>query len=210
MVIVENISPLAKGAEAEVYLTEFLGRKAIAKVRCSKRYRVPELDQEIRTSRTKTEARLMRETRKAGIRTPMIYDVDLKGSKIVMEEVKGKKVKDILDHDPSSAADICRMIGSTVADLHNNNISHGDLTTSNMILTDDGAICLIDMSMGRTAAELEDLGVDIRLLERAFASAHPKLPDAFSSLMSSYLLRVKEPDRLLKKLQEIKDRGRYT
>ncbi len=206
----EGTSSIDRGAEAEISQIDFMGRRAISKTRAPKGYRVAELDNNIRATRTRTEARLMREARKVGIRTPIIYDIDTKEFRIVMEEVQGKKVKDVLDQEPDSINDVCIEIGRTIAHLHNHHISHGDLTTSNMIFTSDGRICLIDMSMGSTMAELEDIGVDIRLLERAFISAHPELTDGFSKLMDSYINNVNEPDKILNKLQEIKDRGRYT
>lgn len=199
-----------KGAEAEIFPTTFLGRPAVIKIRSSKGYRIPELDQKIRTTRTKNEVRLMRDARRAGIRTPMIYDIDPELCTITMEEIKGRMIKDVLDRDPGSATKICCMTGKTLADLHNAGMCHGDLTTSNMILTDDGTICLIDMSMGKTRADLEDIGVDIHLLERAFSSAHPKLSDAFDELMKTYLKNKNDPKELLIKLDEIKNRGRYT
>lgn len=202
--------PIAKGAEATIYPIEFLGRDALKKSRAPKRYRAVELDNELRASRTRNEARVMKETRRAGIRTPVVYDVDLCEFTITMENVKGRRIKEILDEEPSSAAGICRMIGKTVADIHNSGICHGDLTTSNMIFTDDGKICLIDMSMGRTKAELEDMGVDVHLLERAFTSAHPELNEAFDELMASYVERKSDPEQLRRKLEEIKNRGRYT
>jgi len=201
---------IAKGAEAEIFTSCFLGRDVLVKIRSPKRYRVEELDEELRSSRARNEARLMREARKAGVRTPIIYSIDLKECSITMERIKGIMVKEKLEQDPQLATEICRMIGSTVAKLHNSGICHGDLTTSNMILTDDDMICLLDLSMGRTKAELEDIGVDVRLLERAFSSAHPDLPEAFDELMHSYLSIKKEPERLLHKIEEIKNRGRYT
>jgi TP53 regulating kinase-like protein/N6-L-threonylcarbamoyladenine synthase/protein kinase Bud32 len=201
---------IAKGAEAEIFDSCFLGRDALVKIRSPKRYRAAALDEELRSSRTKNEARLMKEARKAGVRTPVVYNIDLREFSITMEKVNGVMVKEKLERDPNSASEVCRMIGSTVADLHNSGICHGDLTTSNMILTEDGRICLIDLSMGKTKAGLEDIGVDVHLLERAFTSAHPNLPEAFSELMSSYVKRKKESEKVLNKVEEIKGRGRYT
>jgi len=201
---------IAKGAEAEIFVSSFLGRDSIVKIRSPKRYRAAELDDELRLSRTKNEARLMKESRKAGVRTPVVYDIDLKECSITMEKINGIKVKEKLDADPGSAGDICREIGRTIANLHNSEICHGDLTTSNMIIADDGRICLIDLSMGRTKAELEDIGVDVHLLERAFTSAHPDLTDAFSLLIESYLSAKNDPEAVLRKIDEIKNRGRYT
>jgi len=205
-----DAAQIAKGAEAEIYVSCFLGRNALVKVRSPKRYRVSELDSAIRSSRTKNEAKLMKEARKAGVRTPAIYDIDLKEFSITMENVMGVRVKDELDRSPSAATEICREIGGTVADLHNSGICHGDLTTSNMILTEDRRICLIDLSMGKTNAELEDIGVDIHLLKRAFVSAHPDLAGAFGELMKAYSETKSEPERVLHKVEEIEGRGRYT
>lgn len=203
-------SGMAMGAEALIEPMDYLGRSAVVKTRPPKGYRLPELDARIRSARTRSEARIMHEARKAGVRTPCIYDLDLKSCSIVMERVEGSSVKDYLDAHPDEADEVCAGIGSTVARLHNAGICHGDLTTSNMIREPSGRICLIDMSMGKTRAELEDIGVDLRLLERAFASAHVDLPEAFKVLMSSYYADVPNPKAVMRKLEDIKNRGRYT
>lgn len=202
--------PIAEGAEGKVYRSSYLGRDTVVKVRTPKRYRVPELDRRIRSHRIRSEARLIREARSAGIRTPMIYDVDTVECSITMEAVRGTTVKEHLDKCPEDAEKICRMIGSTVARLHNARISHGDLTTSNMILTEDGRLCLIDFSMGASLVGVEDMGVDLRLLERAFTSAHPGLKDAFNMITEEYCRTKTDSEEVMKKVEEIKERGRYT
>ena len=181
---------MAMGAEAVIEPTEFLGRAAVIKTRPPKGYRLPELDIHIRSTRTRSEARIMHEARS--------------------ERVDGSPVKEYLDSHPDEADDVCAEIGSTIARLHNTGICHGDLTTSNMVREPSGRICLIDMSMGKTRAELEDIGVDLRLLERAFSSAHVDLPEAFEKLMSSYYGNVPNPKAVMKKLEDIRNRGRYT
>lgn len=198
-----------RGAEAIISTGEFLGRRSLIKTRPAKAYRHPDLDSRIRSSRTRNEARILHEARSAGIRTPCIYDIDLKECSITMELVDGETVKDALDRNPGSAVDVCTRIGETVARLHSARICHGDLTTSNMILC-EGEICLIDFSMGCNHAEMEDMGVDIRLLERAFASAHTGLTEAFDAMMESYYGNIPEPDRMRKKVDDIRNRGRYT
>ncbi len=200
----------AEGAEARIEGTDYMGLDAVRKVRPPKGYRIRELDSRIRSSRTRSEARVMREARAAGVRTPCVYDVDPVECSIVMERIRGEVVKDHLDRCPGDAPRVCREVGRTVARLHSAGICHGDLTTSNMILCGDGTVCLIDMSMGRTSAELEDIGVDLRLLERAFSSAHAGLPEAFAELMDEYLSKVEDPDAVTRKLEEIRSRGRYT
>lgn len=201
---------VATGAEGSVYETQYLGRDAVVKVRSPKGYRVPELDRRIRSQRIKSEARIIREARSAGIRTPMIYDVDTVGCAITMEKIAGTTIKEYLDGHPEDTERICGLIGTAIARLHNHRLCHGDLTTSNMILADSGELCVIDFSMGSSSVGIEDMGVDIRLMERAFNSAHPEIKGAFGYIMDAYCREKTDSEQILRKVQEIKDRGRYT
>jgi TP53 regulating kinase-like protein/N6-L-threonylcarbamoyladenine synthase/protein kinase Bud32 len=78
-----------------------------------------------------------------------------------------------------------------------------------MIVT-DGEVSLIDFSMGSSRVTLEEIGVDVRLLERAFTSAHPGMEGLFEALMGSYYSTVDEPEKVRKKVEDIRNRGRYT
>lgn len=198
------------GAEAVVTYGQYLGRAAVTKTRPRKGYRHPELDQNLRTHRTKNEARVMREARLSGVRTPTIYDVDHHDGRIVMEHISGRKVKDIIDNEPTLVEDVCVMIGEAVAKLHNARICHGDLTTSNMILTDSGELCIIDFSLGSIKCDIEEMGVDIRLLERGFASAHSRSEKAFETIMESYRNNMTRSKEVIKRVEVIKNRARYT
>ena len=64
--------------------------------------------------------------------------------------------------------------------------------------------------MGCSKATLEDIGVDVRLLERAFGSAHAGMDEAMDAMMSAYFANVPDADAVRKKLEDIKNRGRYT
>lgn len=201
---------ISRGAEAVIYSSEYHGRDAILKVRPPKGYRHPDLDLRLRTSRTRNEVRIMRSARAAGVRSPVVYDVDLDNSCIVMEYLKGRKVKNILDKCPSEADTICAKIGETVAKLHNHRICHGDLTTSNMIIDENGTLCMIDFSLGDTRADIEEMGVDLHLLERAFTSAHSTIEDAYGTIIESYRENMNEARTVLERVENIKSRGRYT
>lgn len=201
---------VASGAEAKVFNTDYLGYEAVVKKRVAKSYRCPELDKHLRLVRMKNEARLIIDARSVGVRTPFVYDIDTEECNITMERINGMKIKDVFDQDPERAFDICTEIGRTIAILHNNKISHGDLTTSNMILTDSGELCIIDFSMGSAASDIEAMGVDIRLLERAFSSAHPRLEKEYAELLRSYCETMKESKAVMRKVEDIKNRGRYT
>ena len=201
---------IRRGAEAEIGRDVWMGRKVIVKSRVTKGYRHPELDLSLRVTRTKNEARLIQDARRHGVPTPIIYDIDLKNGTIVMEEIEGERVKDVLDSsEEETCRTICTEIGRLVALLHKATLTHGDLTTSNMI-TRDGKIWFIDLSLGTRNAMIEDMGVDLHLLKEAFQSAHSKILPMYDVILASYCDNFERGKEVLKKIKEIEDRGRYT
>ncbi|MDD1747498.1 MAG: Kae1-associated serine/threonine protein kinase [Methanomassiliicoccales archaeon] len=199
-----------RGAEAEIRRGTWKGRKVMVKSRVVKGYRHPGLDANLRTSRTRNEARLMQEARRLGVPTPIIYDIDVQEAEMVMEEIEGERVKDALLHLDDEAADrICEEIGRLVARLHRAGMTHGDLTTSNMILR-QGRIWFIDFSLGGRNAEIEEMGVDLHLLKEAFQSAHSERVHKFDVVLDSYSKHFPEAKRVVAKIKDIEERGRYT
>ena len=134
---------MKKGAEASLYLADWHGKHVVIKQRLPKRYRPEQLDQTIRRYRTIHEPQLMHEAKLAGVSTPIIFMVDVENSAIVMEYIDGQQVKQILDAlCEAEREEICKRIGKDIAKLHNFGVVHGDLTTSNMILSGEGRIIL--------------------------------------------------------------------
>jgi len=204
------VEVIRRGAEAEIRIGTWMGRKVIVKSRVPKNYRHQELDKSLRSSRTKNEARLIQEARNRGVPTPIIYDIDLDEAEIVMEEIRGERVKDVLGRtDPASVEKICDEIGRLTAVLHRNGIVHGDLTTSNMIMR-DGRIWLIDFSLGGRKAAIEEMGVDLHLVKQAFLSAHSEIFDSFQIVLDSYRRNFDGADAVIDRVREIEGRGRYT
>jgi len=198
------------GAEARLDSSKWMGRDVVIKQRVVKGYRHPSLDRSLQTSRIRNEVRLILEARRAGIAVPIIYSVDYANNRIVMEEVKGVRVKDALNELPEpKARAVCVKIGEIAARLHANDIVHGDLTTSNMLL-EDGRIVLIDFSLGSKTSELEDKGVDMHLLEEAFHSAHHQRSGLHDVVKDAYVRTDPHGEQVLKKVKEIEKRGRYT
>lgn len=198
------------GAEATIAKIVFLGRDAVIKKRIVKGYRHPDLDKHLRSIRTRTEAKMIHNARNVGIRSPVIYDIDLEEGIITMEYIEGESVKLALDKNPEIADKICTSIGETVAILHRNGISHGDLTTSNIILTKNYELCLIDFSLSTEKADLESMGVDIHLIERSLTSAHSDIKNAFAFVISAYKNNMPDAQKVLKRVEDIKSRARYT
>jgi TP53 regulating kinase-like protein len=204
---------IKKGAEASLYLEEWHGRKVIIKRRLPKRYRLAELDKAIQMQRTKHEPQIMHRAKEAGVPTPIVYALDLAESSFVMEFVEGKQVKQVLNDLPQKErTHLCCQIGELIGRLHKNGIIHGDLTTSNMILTPHGRIVFIDFGLSEQSADLETRGVDIHLIKRALMSTHYRYADeCFDAIMEGYeeTMGAKATKEVLNKIKEIEKRGRY-
>jgi len=121
---------IAQGAEAKI----LLAKNQITKNRTPKFYRLEQLDNKIRKSRTKKETKLMINASKIiNVPIPEIKDAH----KIIMPFIEGKKLSEALDSfSLTKQKTICKQIGKDTAKLHDANIIHGDLTTSNMILVE--------------------------------------------------------------------------
>ncbi len=199
---------IKRGAEAEIYLSEWHGRKVILKRRIKKGYRIKEIDEEIREKRTKKEALLMASARRAGVCVPVIYDVNLDSKEIIMQYVDGERLKDVLDKKSQNMQkEICYKIGESIANLHSYGIVHGDITTSNMILYKK-RIFFIDFGLGMRSQENEDRGVDLHLLMEAFKAAH-RNNKLFSWVIEAYANCFNEAEEVKRKIKEIERRGRY-
>ncbi|NIW11922.1 MAG: Kae1-associated serine/threonine protein kinase, partial [Gammaproteobacteria bacterium] len=170
---VEQRMLLKKGAEASLYLEEWQGRKVIMKRRLPKAYRLSTLDETIRVHRTVHEPQIIHRAKEAGVPTPTIYLVDIANANIIMEFIEGKQVKQILnDLSQAERISLCRHIGALIGRLHSHGIVHGDLTTSNMILTPHGKVFFVDFGLSERSNELEARGVDLHLMKRALQSTH--------------------------------------
>ena len=109
---------------------------------------------------------------------------------------------------------LAELMGETLAKMHTNNIIHGDLTTSNMLLEGDPkdlSLFLIDFGLSSFEASAEDKGVDLYVLERAFLSSHPNSEDVFDCILSNYKDHMKDKNsckEVISKLEEVRLRGR--
>jgi TP53 regulating kinase-like protein len=204
---------IKKGAEADLYLEEWHNRKVIMKRRLPKKYRIPELDEKIRSQRTMYEPQVIHKAKEAGVPTPTIFMVDVAEANIIMEFVDGKQVKQVLnDLPPEERLRLSRHIGGLIGRLHKHGIIHGDLTTSNMILTPYGKVVFVDFGLSERSTELETKGVDLHLMKRAFQSTHYRhAKECFEAVMEGYAEVVGEEaaKNVLEKIREIERRGRY-
>ncbi|MFH1590959.1 MAG: KEOPS complex kinase/ATPase Bud32 [archaeon] len=192
---------IARGAEAVIRLGEH-----IVKERVTKGYRVEEIDSTLRKSRTRREAKVLERLAPTGF-VPKLIKSDDKAMTIEMEEITGERLAVCLEKQDIKK--ICTEIGQKVAEMHNQGIIHGDLTTSNMILH-NGKVFFIDFGLSFFSTRIEDLAVDLHVLKEALEAKHHTIwEDAFKAALKGYKKHVKEPETVISKLETVEGRGRY-
>jgi len=201
---------ISRGAEADLRLTTWAGRKAVAKIRTDKNYMPPELNLSIKRHRTATEAALMSKARRLGVPTPLVFFVDCDSGLIIMQFIEGKRLRDLAWN--SEGVEIFQSVGEYIGYLHGGGLIHGDLNTSNFILTESGKVVFIDFGLAIQSTRIEDRATDLHLLKAILNSAHRRI--AKDALQQTYLGygKVMGPDTLkltMNKIREIELRGRY-
>lgn len=213
---------IKQGAEARIYVQQYLGKPTIIKERFVKKYRHPSLDEYLTKERIKAECRAILKSRSVGVKTPTIYLADLRRRSIYMEYFENSvTVKDFIigGHDDSLEA-LAESIGTQIAKMHSCNIVHGDLTTSNMLLVNNNGsgdfatncfaaleLVFIDFGLAQQEASPEDKGVDLYVLERALISAHEGAEVIFRNILEAYQ-KCSANEDVLRKYKEVKARGR--
>lgn len=186
------------GRGAEAVLT--LEGGAVRKWRLPKSYRQRELDERIRHERTVIEARIIAEARRAGVPTPIIRDISQ--FEIIMEHIDGQKLKEIVDPALSERT------GELVGRLHSAGIIHGDLTTSNIMLW-KGRLYFIDFGLSYHDPGIEAEGVDVHVYFQTLESTHDDAAGLAEAFKAGYRRCYRRADDVLRRVEEIKARGRY-
>jgi Kae1-associated kinase Bud32 len=193
---------VAKGAEADIYRLD--GR--LVKNRVRKAYRIRELDERLRRLRTRHEAKILEKARDAGIKVPRVLKADEKENTLEMEYIDGRRIKEVFEEaGPGELERLSREIGKTIARLHENNIIHNDLTTSNMLLKGK-EIYFIDFGLGFTSTRLEDKAMDLVVFKKSLLAGHTKVYQAvWSGIEKGYGI----DNNTAKRMEEIEKRVRY-
>lgn len=180
----------------------------VIKRRVKKSYRFKELDDKIRKRRTRSEAKLLDKASKI-IPVPVLRVTNEITKEITMDFINGKKLSDYLDSFPlKKQKEIFKLVGENIAKLHDAEIIHGDLTTSNMILKKD-KVYFIDFGLGFISHKFEDKAVDIHLLRQALEAKHFRNWETlFAKVLKSYS-KSKDSKVVLERFKQVERRGRY-
>ena len=199
---------IRRGAEGDIFFTTWNSQKAILKSRKKKDYRNSSLDYRLRKQRTIRESQIMSEVKEFGIHAPLIHFVDIINCDIIMQKIDGVLVRDLPN---SKLVNACKKIGRLVGTMHKNGITHGDLTTSNFIIS-KGNIFIIDFGLASRTSKFDDHAVDLRLFKEILNSAHAEIFEkAWSNFLSGYKSSVGR-ERFVKvtnQVMVIESRGRY-
>ena len=95
-----------------------------------------------------------------------------------------------------------------IAKLHNVDIIHGDLTTSNILVHDK--IYFIDFGLGFISTKVEDKAVDLHIIKKALESKHyTHAEECFKYLLEGYTKENTETATILRRLEKVEKRGHY-
>jgi len=218
---------LKLGAEARLTVKG----KILTKHRIKKSYRLKQIDEPLRKQRTVREANLMERARRAKVNVPRILKVDKKSSTIEMDLIKGKRI------------DLClteknvEKTGEGVGRLHEAEIIHGDLTTSNIlvkraqglrsrltaerieknihsrrfnVISFGAQIYFIDFGLGEVSDSVEKRGVDVRVFKESINATKPKkLEVLMKAFWKGYKKECTDIKNVQERLEKIEKRGRY-
>ncbi|MFA5857083.1 MAG: KEOPS complex kinase/ATPase Bud32 [Candidatus Pacearchaeota archaeon] len=193
------IKKISQGAEA--FIT--LNNNQVIKNRIKKSYRINEIDNKLIKSRTRSEAKII-EKLNGIIPVPKIIKTNNE-DEIIMEYLEGKKLSESLEK--LDYLRIAKSLGNSIGKMHDKDIIHGDLTTSNMI-EKNNLVYLIDFGLAYHSKKIEDKAVDLHLLKQALDAKHFTInKEFFNILLDSY--SSKDKVEIIKRIKTIESRGRY-
>ena len=194
------VAKISEGAEAFVYEAQVFGLDTVIKSRIRKMYRIRDIDERIRTTRTKKEARVLSIASKAGICVPAVLLVDKYD--ICMERIKGENLNLLLKSE-TYADKIFYQLGIYAGLMHNVGITHGDYTPANIMVDKKGKPWVIDFGLSEMTNSLEEAALDLLLMKRSISQGQ------FEVFIDSYKKHCKNAAEIIKRLTDIEKRGRY-
>tara|TARA_B100000767_G_C19731009_1_gene521685 strand:+ start:310 stop:993 length:684 start_codon:yes stop_codon:yes gene_type:complete len=214
------------GAEAEVWAGSWMGQQAVRKLRRPRKWRHPDLDIRLGYRRMMSESRLLIRLKRRGLNVPAVWDLDPQSGRMILERMPGLPLIEVLRNDAYSQEFINKALqntGALIRRLHREAITHGDLSTNNILVDGNADASLIDFGLAAIDYEIERFGIDLHVIDEILGASHPEHKQAIEVLLEGY---ASEEERLgeapeqsggavptaaqvLKRLQEVRSRVRY-
>ena len=219
-------SRLHLGAEAEVWSGLWMGKPAVRKLRRNRAWRHPDLEKRLGYRRMLSEARILIRIKNSGLPVPAIWDVDLENGRIVMEKIAGRPLIEVLRDQSLTKQQIDKALfntGASVRLLHRLAVTHGDLSTNNILIDEDFNAALIDFGLSAVEYEVERFGIDLHVMDEILGASHPNIENAIDVFLDGYrqcdaregptleLSGGKPPaaKEVIKRLDDVRSRVRY-
>ena len=196
---------LHRGAEAVVHAGLWMGKDAILKQREPRTWRHPDLDARLTKSRMSAEVRLLRRLHLHGSPVPELLAVDSSAGWMVTSRVSGGPLFEHLRN--GGEASMLEDLGGIIRTIHEAGISHGDLTTHNILWDDEDGLSIIDFGLAQITEDLEPMGLDLQVLNECLKASHPSIEGAIERVVSGYLSEGGE--EVVARFNDIRGRVRY-
>ncbi|MDG1524777.1 MAG: KEOPS complex kinase/ATPase Bud32 [Candidatus Thalassarchaeaceae archaeon] len=196
---------LHQGAEAIVHAGTWMGQEAVLKQRQPRTWRHPDLDARLTKSRMSAEVRLLRRLHLAAVPVPVLLAIDATAGWMITSRMPGGPLFDHLRNGGDS--DMLEELGSTIRRIHATGISHGDLTSHNILWDNEEGLSIIDFGLSQITDDIEPLGLDLQVLNECLKASHPNLDGAMDRVLSGYLQEGGQD--VVKRFNDIRGRVRY-
>jgi Kae1-associated kinase Bud32 len=208
------------GAEAEVRIGRWLGLPAIKKTRVPRTWRHPDLDKRLTKRRLDVECKILNKLLKENITAPRILELNKDEMTMIISKIEGSPLIESLQAGIVDE-NIFIQLGKIIRNFHEIGISHGDISTNNILWQAGSEPTLIDFGLSKNTIEVEDFGIDLHVLEEILSASHPEYDGAMEQVETGYLSQSPDDiidipagllptaNEVIKRLQDIRTRVRY-
>jgi Kae1-associated kinase Bud32 len=161
------------------------------------------------------EARALGRLQYHELSAPSIIDLDLEQGWILMSKIEGITLFDYLNNKNNLTSEKIKSFGAIIRELHEIGISHGDLTTHNVLIDSNGNLSLIDFGLAKIFPELEHLGLDLQVLNECLTASHSEYENAVEDMVEGYISAdsgredLISASEVISRFNEIRGRVRY-
>ena len=140
--------------------------------------------------------------------------LDQRNSSMLLSRIEGRTLYELLKSGDFSGDELF-LLGGLIRGLHEIGISHGDLTTHNVMSTEEGELHLIDFGLSRQSPELEHMGLDLQVLRECLGASHSDIDGAIDRVCEGYMETqslqedAESAEAVLDRFRKIAGRVRY-
>jgi Kae1-associated kinase Bud32 len=145
---------------------------------------------------------------------------------MILERMPGLPLIEILrnnEHSHEFIGMALRNTGALIRRLHREAITHGDLSTNNILVDENAEPSLIDFGLAAIDYEIERFGIDLHVIDEILGASHPEHTGAIEMLLEGYASEeerlgtppeqsggaVPTAQHVLKRLEDVRSRVRY-